>query len=250
MMYLFEHKFWGKTISEFISYIDSKLDKNWIWIDTETTGLRNSGYDVQLTQISCIVTKWNNGFVEVDQFNKKIKLTDTTLQSMKTHNIKRVLSFNHYGQKTKYYDEQNTVSDFYDFINQYPNSIFIIQNAEFDMSFLNTRNPNIKFKNEIIDTKQILQLFYLPLILKLAETDDFYLKMVQSIGTSDRDNGLISSSLSKVGPALGINMSGYHDALTDCRLMMYMFIKIFSALKNNTNVDIRKYQYERINSIK
>ena len=45
-------------------------------------------------------------------------------------------------------------------------------------------------------------------------------------------------------------MSGYHDALTDCRLMMDMFIKIFSSLKDNVNIDIKKYQYERINSIK
>jgi hypothetical protein len=33
--------------------------------------------------------------------------------------------------------------------------------------------------------------------------------MIVKIGTSSRDNGLISSSLSKLGPALGINMSGY-----------------------------------------
>jgi hypothetical protein len=80
----------------------------------------------------------------------------------------------------------------------------------------------------------------------LAETDQQYKDMVNKIGTSDRDNGLISSSMSKVGPALGINMSGYHDALTDCRITMQMFCKIVDFLKQHQSVDISKYQAERI----
>jgi hypothetical protein len=70
--------------------------------------------------------------------------------------------------------------------------------------------------------------------------------MVNFIGTSPRDAGLISSSMSKIGPALGVNMSGYHDALTDIKIMMGMFMNIVDILKNNKNVDISKYQLERI----
>lgn len=74
--------------------------------------------------------------------------------------------------------------------------------------------------------------------------------MIQKIGTSSRDGGLISSSMGKIGPALGINMSGYHDALTDCRLTMEMFTKVVDLLKKNIDVDISKYQGERINKIR
>jgi hypothetical protein len=74
--------------------------------------------------------------------------------------------------------------------------------------------------------------------------------MVDFIGTSERDSGLISSSMSKVGPVLGVNMSGYHDALTDCRLMMQMYQKIIDILKQNQEVDISKYQIERIKVIR
>ena len=70
--------------------------------------------------------------------------------------------------------------------------------------------------------------------------------MIDKIGTSSRDNGLISSSLAKIGPALGINMSGYHDALVDCRLMAQMFSKMIDFLKEHQDVDITKYQAERI----
>ena len=77
-----------------------------------------------------------------------------------------------------------------------------------------------------------------------------YKQMVDFIGTSTRDNGLISSSMSKVGPALGINMSGYHDALTDCRITIQMYQKIVDLLDQHKNIDISKYQTERIKSIR
>jgi hypothetical protein len=93
-------------------------------------------------------------------------------------------------------------------------------------------------------------LFYLPALQKLAETEDEYKNLIQKIGTSSRDNGLISSSLGKIGPALGINMSGYHDALTDCRLALQMFQKVVDFLKDHQDLDITKYQAERINTIR
>jgi hypothetical protein len=96
----------------------------------------------------------------------------------------------------------------------------------------------------------LIQLYYLPLIQKLAETDSKYQYLINFIGTSSRDNGLISSSLSKIGPALGLNMTGYHDALTDCRLTINMYLKIVKFLKENQSVDIIKYQSERIKSIR
>ena len=52
--------------------------------------------------------------------------------------------------------------------------------------------------------------------------------------------------MSKLGPALGINMTGYHDALTDTKLMMQMFQSMIEFMKQHQDVDIRKYQAERI----
>lgn len=249
--FLFEHKFWGKTNSEFLSWLDSKSNKYWAWIDTETTGLPSDPYDIQLTQVACIITKWDPGsnkFTEIESYNKKIKLTEKTISLMKdpSSRIKKVLSFNHYGEDTKYHDELNVLEEFFEFLKKYDNPMLVIQNAEFDMRFLNTRNPIVKFDNEVLDTKQVLQLFYLPTLLKLSENDLKYQEMVDKIGTSDRDNGLISSSMGKIGPVLNINMGGYHDALVDCRLAMKMFQSIVDFIKINTNIDITKYQYERI----
>ena len=56
--------------------------------------------------------------------------------------------------------------------------------------------------------------------------------------------------MAKIGPALGLNMSGYHDALTDCRITIQMYQKIIDFLKENQNIDISKYQLDRINAIR
>jgi DNA polymerase III epsilon subunit-like protein len=253
--FILEHKFWGKSITEFLNWIKSKSNKYWVVLDTETTGLPTDPYEIQLTQVACIVFKYNfetNSFKEIDKFNQKIKLTKNTLDLMKNKSrIKNVLSFNHYGENdTKFFQEENVLVDLFEFLKPYDNPILVIQNAIFDMRYLNTRNPNIKFNNEILDTKQIIQLFYLPTLQTLSEVDNSYKKIIDSIGTSTRDNGLISSSLSKIGPALGINMSGYHDALIDCRLATEMFKSIIDFLKDNKDLDITKYQSERIKVIK
>jgi DNA polymerase III epsilon subunit-like protein len=249
-----EHKLWGKSIKDFLDWIKKKSDKYWILLDTETTGLPGN-YEVQLTQIACIVIKYDfnkNKYTEIDSYNKKIKLTDKTLSIMRDIDIiKKVLSFNRYGESgIKFHDEEETLQDFFEFLKPYNDPVLVIQNAEFDMRFLNTRNPIVRFDNEVIDTKQVAQLFYLPCLQKLAESETEFKEIVMKIGRSSRDNGLISSSLSKIGPALNINMSGYHDALVDCRLMIQMFSKMIEFLKENQDVDIVKYQTQRIENIR
>jgi DNA polymerase III epsilon subunit-like protein len=254
LKHLLEHKFWGKSISEFLDWLKSKSNKYFTILDCETTGLQNDPYEVQLTQVSCIVVKYNfkeNTFDEVAHFDKKIKLTQKTIDLMKggTERIKKVLSFNHYGQQgIIYHEEEKILQDLFDFISEYDDPILVIQNAEFDMRFINIRHDFLKFKNEVLDTKQVIQLFYLPLIQKLAETDEYYEDLVKKIGFGGRDSNLISSSMGKIGPALGINMTGYHDALTDCRLTLEMFRKIIDTLKTHKQVDIKKYQFDRINT--
>ena len=252
--FLVENKLWYKTISEFLSWLNSKSNKDFIFIDTETTGLGGSKIE-QLTQISAISTNYNynsNTFTENDFFNQKIKLTDEIKLKMNEPNseIRKILGFNHYGDgKNKYYDEKSILIKFYDWINIHNDPIFVIQNASFDMDMLNGRLPQLKFMNEILDTKMIIQLYYIPLLQKLSETDDYYKNILNKIGTSTRDNGLISSSMGKIGPSLNLDMTNYHDALKDCEITINMFTKIIDKLKENKDVDIMKYQSMRIKSI-
>ena len=56
--------------------------------------------------------------------------------------------------------------------------------------------------------------------------------------------------MSKIGPVLYINMSNYHDAITDCKITIQMYQGIIDLLKQHQDVDIMKYQTERINIIR
>lgn len=245
-----EGKFWYKTIPQLLEWLESNQNRTWIYLDLETTGLDHPSNE-QITQVAGISTSFNfdsTKFTEKSSFNKKIKLTEDIKRKMNDpkSRIKWVLSFNHYGNGKKYFDENDVLVDFKKWISQYDKSVFVIQNAGFDMKFLNVRASEFKFDNEVFDTKAMIQLFYLPLLLTLAETDEKYQQMVDNIGTSDRDNGLISSSMSKVGPALGLDMTNYHDGLQDCKITIKMTEKIIDFLKQHQDVDIRKYQLERI----
>ncbi len=249
---ILEGKFNYKSIPEFLNWFKQRENKNFIFFDSETTGLRHPSKE-QLTQIGAVATSFDFNtlkFTEVDTYNKKIKLTDDIKKQMNDPNsrIKFVLGFNHYGQsKTKYHNESDVLSHFHNWLSNYENPVLCIQNASFDMKFLNVRSE-IKFNQEVFDTKMMIQLFYIPVLQKLAETDNKYKEMLIKIGTSDRDNGLTSSSMSKIGPSLGLDMSNYHDAIADCLITTKMTEKILDFLNQNKGLDISYYQNIRIKS--
>lgn len=250
-----------KTISELFQYIDS-LPINWIFVDTETSGLGGARIQ-QLTQVSAIVLD-NTNFNEVDTFDEKIELNDTIKNRMELDNefpkgikapgqyiekpwsTKKILKFNHYTSGNyQYKDEKEVVNSFFNWLDKYNPYTLVAQNASFDMSMLGGRFKN-KINSPVLDTKVIIQYFFIPLLQKLAEKDNKYQKMIDQLGTSNRDYGLPSSSMGKIAPVLGIDMDNYHDALTDCRITIKMIKKILDILKSYKNVDISQYQLLRI----
>lgn len=249
-----ENKMWYKTIPQILDWLETKSQKPFVWCDTETTGLGGPKKQ-QITQVSAIATQYDfnsNTFKELGEYDQKIKLNADIKSRYSTpgDDSRKILSFNHYGDgQYTYRDEREIVDEFFTWIDQYTPFLLVAQNAGFDMAMLCGRFGH-RLNNEVFDTKMLIQLYYLPLIQTLAETDPKYKDLIDFIGTSARDNGLISSSLSKIGPALGLNMSGYHDALTDCRLTMNMYLKIVDFLKENQSVDIMKYQSDRIKVIR
>ena len=254
IMIVNENKMWYKSIPEILNWLKSKSNQPWIFLDTETTGLEGPKKE-QLTQVSALATEYNfdsNTFNEGDLFDEKIKLNSEikSRYARPDGGNRRILSFNHYGSGNyKYKQEQLVLDNFFTWLEDYEPCLLIAQNAAFDMRMIAVRSGR-KIENEVFDTKMLIQLYFLPLIQKLAETEPKYKQMVDNIGTSTRDNGLISSSMSKVGPALGINMSGYHDAMSDVRITIKMYQRIVDLLNKNRNVDISKYQTERIKSIR
>lgn len=254
--FLNEHKL-HKNIYQFLNYIENlSNDKVFIFTDCETTGLGGHKKQ-QLTQISAVGYDYDfksNELEEFGTFNKKIKISSDMKSRLydPSDNIRSKFKFNRYGDKiptdTKYYSEQDILNEFRNWISHsgyYKDPLLVMQNAIFDMNMLVGRGGN-KLNYEVLDTKQILQLFVIPIMQKLAETDQKYVDIIKNIGTSERDFGLVTSSMGKWGPFFGINMSGYHDALTDCRITAEMFTKMIDFIKENSDLDISKYQVDRI----
>jgi len=255
-----ENKLWYKSIPQFLEMME-KYPENIVFIDTETTGLGGSRVQ-QLTQVSGIVV--NKNFNEISEFDQKIELTDEIKHRMEQDpefpkglkvdgkkqmnpwSTKKILKFNHYKDGDyEYLNEKDVIDNFFNWLKDYEPYALVAQNAIFDMNMLGGRYGH-KINSPVIDTKEILQFYFLPLIQTLSETDPKFKNMVDSIGFSSRDNGLISSSMAKIGPALNLDMTKYHDALTDCRITIEMYKKIFEYLEKYKNVDISKYQIERI----
>ena len=250
-MKLNENKLWYKTIEELLQYIKSISNKTFIIVDTETTGLK-SATEEQLLQISSIAAKYdfeNNTFNIDDLFNKKIKLS---LETKSRKDLDKILKFVDYGEKDMKTDyEYDTVDNYFDWITETVGGdvIFLSQNAKFDMRMLYGRGmpKETDIKVPVIDMLQISELFYLPLIQKLSDVNiNKYQQILNIVGFSSRYPELPSSSLNKLGSALNINLKGQHDALTDCYILMELFTKEMSLLKQYDTIDISKYQIKRI----
>lgn len=245
---IFEHKL-EKNQVQFLFYLEGLADSNtFIFLDTETTGLGGHTKQ-QLTQISAVATKFNFStlkFKNISTFDNKIKLSEDIINSRSKEELEKKLIFNHYDDGDyEYIDEKECLNEFFTWLEKHHNPLLVIQNASFDMDMLCGRS-GIKLKYPVLDTKQILQMFIIPIIQKMSETEVEFREILTKIGTSERDHGLTSSSMSKWGPFFDINMSGYHDALTDCYITIEMFLSIVKYIQKYKHINISKYQVERI----
>lgn len=244
-----------KTIEEFLSYYyELKSNSILFVLDTETTGLGGPKKQ-QLTQIASLA--YLNDEI-VGKFNEKLKLTDKIKKRISEEpegkwSTRKILSFNRYGDPIgkSYIDVEIGKNKFINWVDKISldynkRPVFVIQNAEFDMSMF---DRNLKYK--VLDTKSIIRLYLIPLFEKLSETNNKYKDILEKeIGTSDRDFGLYNSSMSKWGPYFKLNMSGYHDAYEDCKITFNMLEKIILLLEENKNIDIMEYQVKRIKTLK
>jgi DNA polymerase III epsilon subunit-like protein len=214
----------GNTIEGYLEYFENKYkDSTLIWLDTETTGLKV--HDNQLTELSAIVT--DSEFNAIDQFSKKIKIDWSNVKDpQRTKDV--VLPMTRYGERgVKYHDESETIDEFFDWVDSFDNPVLIAQNASFDIKYLAVRG-NRKIDYPVIDTKMVIQLYFIPIIQQLSDEN--------------------SSSMGKIAPILDIDVSGWHSAVEDVKIMIDMFKKIKDYLEKHKGLDIRKHQAKRLQS--
>lgn len=247
IMNLSEDFYAGKSIPKFLETFKEKYgDKTFIWLDTETTGLKV--HDNQLTELAGIATDFQFDTKTNGVFHKKIKLDKSQVKDLETTR-KIVFPMTRYGEKGgKYYSEDETINEFFDWVDSFENPILVAQNASFDLQYLAERGKRKLKKYNAIDTKKIIELFFIPAIQKLSDQDDEEAKkMLSKLPISSR-NKLPSSSMGKIVPSLNLSAEGWHAAIADVKMMIKMFKEIMNYLEKKKDIDIKDYQGKRLNT--
>ncbi len=232
-------KYHGKTISEYLTDFQEKYqDRTLVFFDTETTGFHRRAD--QLTEVAGIATDIN--FNEIGSFRRKIKLHPGILN--RRPRAKQVLSWTRYGERgMKYEEEQEVLQAFVEWIDSFENPVMVAQNANFDMRFI-ARYEKGKINNlEAIDTKDILEMFFLPALTVAANQGDMEAETILSnIPMSGSKSAVKSSSMGKVTPALGINADEWHRADADVKMMIQMLKTVNDWLRDHQNLEVKPEQ--------
>ena len=184
-------KFFGKTIVDFLDYINGLSGNTFIFFDTETTGF--SPKTEQLTEIAAISCQYND-FKIISQFYEKIKLLPEIEERMrpgsneyeewrgkikpsdKFQKPSDVLKMTRFGETPgtrKYYNETDLLVNFSNYVNSFNNPILIAHNAPFDMKMINTRMKMYGLEPinvPVLDTNIILKLFFIPMLKSLKKS--------------------------------------------------------------------------------
>jgi len=259
-------KMLGFSIDDIVDRINSYQNNTWIFFDTETMGF-NPQMD-QITEIGAMAVDPKTGEVLGD-FDEFIKLNPPSLSRLHDPESEErrawdkeqkkswkplekpsdVLAMTRYGGKDRdYHDEQEILSKFEEFVEQFPNPLLVAKNARFDMHFVNARKNEKLKKYPVLDTDPFIRHHALPLLIEFAkgEFEPFsrrvQLRAQSILKTLEYRPGKYSSSLGKMAPAFGIDVGDWHNALADVK----MTIEMFNSLKKlfnyaiTVNVDTRR----------
>ena len=256
----------GFSIDDILDRINSYENHTWIFFDTETMGF-NPRMD-QITEIGAMAIDPKTGDVLGD-FDEFIKLDPRSLSRLHDPESKErrewdkeqkkswkplkkpsdVLAMTRYGGKDReYHDEQEILTKFEEFIDQFPNPLLVAKNARFDMHFVNNRKNQKLKKHPVLDTDPFIKHHAIPLLIELAngEFEPFSRRVqlrAQSILSAMKTQwGGYSASLGKVAPAFGISVGEWHNALADVKMTIEMFnsLKKLFTYASGINVDTRR----------
>jgi DNA polymerase III epsilon subunit-like protein len=256
------HKLYGQSISGLLAILSRYSEHTWVFFDTETTGLHPKSS--QLTEIAAIAANVNRDVVNrLGEFRRKIKLTDATLRllhdpsslernSWKRDNAKArnpmsapqdILSMTRYGERgIEYHEENAIIESFYSFVGSYKSPLLIAQNAAFDMRMLSVRSGRTLARYPVLDTKEIIQHYFLPLLKSRVNLGKCQMSSstLGKLAVRRGDRVHYSSSLGVVAHALGVDNTGWHSALADVEMMIDVYISIISDLEGSKSIDISR----------
>lgn len=187
-----EVRLYGLNISDLLDEFQKFKGRDFIFFDTETTGLNPQPEYIQLTQIGAIVVDADT-MKEKKTLNLKIQLNDATKRFLEPSSWERqdwekykegshdktpneVLDMTGYFKDIpkRMATEEQALKIFSQLIDNASNPILVAHNASFDMRFIRVRAKrfNISIKNaDVIDTQRLAKYFLIPVLEKLKKSD-------------------------------------------------------------------------------
>jgi DNA polymerase III alpha subunit (gram-positive type) len=228
------NRYHGKTVKEYVDDFNNRFkDSTLVFFDTETTGLHHQAD--QITEIAGIATDFDLN--ELGSFRKKMKLHDGILDRRpRAANLLKGSGYEEEGMT--YEEEQEALQAFWEWVDSFENPVMVAQNANFDMRFTSRYKGKDLSNVEAIDTKDILEMFFLPaLVAAEKEGDEWATNVMSQLPISAR-TGLPSSSMGNISKALNINTDDWHRADADVIMMIEMFKTMHEWLKTKQDIDV------------
>jgi DNA polymerase III alpha subunit (gram-positive type) len=250
------HESWKKFLNEeeskvFLKDLSSGIEKYkdsvWIFFDTETTGL--DGRNAQLLEVAAIAVR--SDLAEdagiISQYHTKVNLTaDTEKKRAEPHipknprdkSIDDLLKMTQYYSTSagaKYIEEKEALQGFLNYLKSVSPEgkiVLVAHNAQFDKTFIDARNklyglPELKY--EIIDTLQIMQEIFYPL-LHVVDEMGILPKIKTKFG--------YSFTLGNISNALDIDVDDWHSALADVKMLIKVTRAVVKLLEKNGHLDV------------
>jgi DNA polymerase III alpha subunit (gram-positive type) len=263
-----EAKLYSFNIREVLEKFLQFDGKTIVLFDTETVGLEPNTSYIQVTHIAAMVYDGST-FNEIGEFSKKINigpalnnaLNDPDSAEAKHLGKEMARREKKYGKpdlhprdalkmtgydvpNAEKLDEKEALIEFEKFLDRYQNVVILAHNATFDMKVIAARRklhglPPMK-RYPVLDTVNISRFFFIP-ALQALETNPEAKQVLDGLLAKTKYKSY-SSSLGKLGQALGVKIDGWHDAKEDVKMLMQVLKKIIEFLKTNAGTDIRKFQ--------
>lgn len=212
-----------------------KMDKL-IFFDTETTGLKP---EHQITQIAGALVNIPENKV-ISQFNEYSNLTDATKKRiqeenlMKQHGVdpgfgaQKALEHNRY-KEGDYVSEEEMLSHFKQWVDQYPSVNLAAHNASFDMKMIGAKG--LKFQGrKVFDTMMMSRMYFIPIIKGLQEGFGDP-EAAAAIARMTDPKGKLKSTLGAVLDGLNIQIEGWHEADKDVASTAEVYSGIVNTIR-------------------
>lgn len=224
-------------------FFNNIKNRTFIFFDTETTGLKPYGPYRQITQMAAIAINSETG-EELDTFDEVLTLnkeTHTRIEKErqnpptdpKDKTIDDLLKMSGYQPEKANKSPLEAGEDFIKWTSKFNNPLIIIQNASFDMTFLNTLMKHNRLRIQVWDILKFNRVYLEPILNNLVKNNVpeaiEKIKLLKHIKT-----GKISYAQDYLGKAFGVDTKGAHVALHDVEQLIGVVKNILDFIKRNT----------------